>query len=453
MARYCTYLIAFLILWGLFSPQTARAQGGNCPDGLVELSPIMTGTYPNSIKLCTEADHGVGTSVELVSGQYIPCDSALAMRSILFTRWNAHPEFTFVLPPSLNFPSGSARIRYEFAALDWDNNSYPQFSEHGLSLVIRSFSPDRQLLQTVWSSPGRSTVTRATGLRWYFMDDLIVAEPNGYITIQVRQPERLHVAHYMIASLQIDDSHRWLPEYCPIPDATMPHTPTPPPVITITPSPPPSGTNTPTPTGTILPPTATALPTITPTRWPTAVGGTQQPQPTSTAYQPIEVSPEPAGTALPVVSLPDPSMPNVSWPGVPTMGSPEPINVGLTPNATSQARVDTIQGWVDDAEITSGAWSSSTNQALGWLDPDVSSTTGISTPVQIADTITTNIYAPFSYVRAVAVYMPSIWPYVLAILLMFIWIFINLLIKYGLAIVSETLEIIRKIIEVIPFVE
>ncbi len=483
MARNSTYLTLFLLLL-LTVPLPARAQSGSCPDYTNELSPSPTGTYPSNTKFCAGKDSSA--TFGIVYGDEYPCSTAINVGSTVGAVMKGEFDPLLIVPPSaMPFSAGYANMRFEFHPAGF-------FGEYTQDVLIKieSYSPTGVLrAQTVFNVRDHPSVVSQFGNTWYLPELQLAAEQNGYFTLQVVAPTPTSLADYFISGLQITDSSGF-PATCQIPGGGWP---------TATPSPtpiPPPATNTPqstpqnTPTGTWQP-TATATntpqntPQNTPTAWPTSPGGTFTPWPSATPYTPQEIDAEPTGTPLPLPFLPDIGFPSVNLPGdigygnapmpgnigfpsfpppehtsatypeinvpsVPIFSTPDGIGVSLTPNATTEAKLIEVRGWISNTEETVDRWSGATAAGLGWLNPDITSTTGISSPMQIAAAITEPITLPISYVRSLSVYVPHIWPYIFLIFLMLLWIFFNLMAKFGLAIISEILDVIRRVIELIP---
>ncbi|RMH01285.1 MAG: hypothetical protein D6706_02080 [Chloroflexi bacterium] len=434
-------LVSLLVL--LAAPGQAIAQSGTCPDWTNALEPPPTGFYPASAKVCVGPDPSANVFIAYDSD--LPCGAGVSAKPIFNTFLTGWEPIVFV-PPATMPLNGRADLGF---LLYVDVSSFPAPDE--IIFRVRSYSATGDPLSVadlyIYNYP---KITAVGGfVPAYDVKAEVDAETGGFFSITLESPGPLYISGYTISSLRVAPPGN-LPPHClaaAVPTATPTAIPTATPTAT--------GTTTPPPTA-----TATTSPTTTPTPWPTAPGGTITPLPTRTPYTPQELPPEPTITPLPNVYMPLPQMGTVTFPSVtlPTISTPDlagystpaPFDVGMTPDATTQAEISQIGGWISETQSTANQWLTSTNEALGWFSPHVTATTGISSPVEIADTMISFATQPVGYVRSLAVYMPNIWPYVLAVFLMLLWVFLNLLVKFGLAIVSEFLEVLRKVIELIP---
>jgi hypothetical protein len=432
---------AAIVIIILTLTRPAAAQNGACPDYTSALGPVPGGTHPGASAVCTS---GNGDNTFVVSGPQYPCGGGIQIHAGALDDW---PSIQLAPPAAQPYPTGVARVRFQASpATYWGGQ--PSSDVLG---VMRSYDSNGYHLQdmpfNLRDYPSR--VLDMGGIV-YLVEDLIFFEQGGYIEIHISDSNTWTIDDIFFFNWQIEDSAYPMPEVC---NSSSWPTPTP------TNSPTPSQTPTPTETPSITPtatttPTITPVPSDTPTQWPTSDGGGgETPAPTVTPYNPATVPAEPTGTELPPLQLPDVSLPSLSVPSVPEVGTPSAPNIALTPNATTQANATAISGWISDTEQMYSGWITSTKYGLSWLDPDgVGATDGISTPVQIADQMVGTIAQPISAIRGLSVYIPNIWPYLFLIFLMLIWIFFNLLVRFGIAIVGTGAEILRRVWEAIPFV-
>jgi hypothetical protein len=140
----------------------------------------------------------------------------------------------------------------------------------------------------------------------------------------------------------------------------------------------------------------------------------------------------------------------VPAPDIGPVDTPAPFTVGLTPNPTTIAMQTEISGWEEDVSLVVTRWYTATFHSLGNLDTTVTTTTGISTPGEIANAMIGTIAQPISYFRGLVLYMPNTWPYIFLILLMLAWVLFNIIAKLSVGVIAEVLEILRKLVELIP---
>jgi len=156
-------------------------------------------------------------------------------------------------------------------------------------------------------------------------------------------------------------------------------------------------------------------------------------------------------TRLSVVSMPTFGLAPLNWPGLGEFGTPEPFgNIGLTPNGTAAAQGTVIAGWGDSGLAMVTRWYTSTNFAAGTFGTEITNTTGISTPVEIAVEMGSFVGEPFKYIRGVREYIPNMWPLVLFSLLVFLWVFFTIVVKWAVGVSATVAEVVRRIIELIP---
>jgi hypothetical protein len=443
---------AVVMVWPAF------AQSGSCPSWAWELFPTPFGTSPGSLKFC-DGTNEVGTW-SLFVDQDVPCAAGLKYNEPL---WVGDIEWPLVIvpPTTMNF-SGDAKFQFY---IHGQTILGGQITE-GIVLHARSYGPGGNLLHSISIPVDDFPATLTpTGLNiWKVQNVLIHAETSGYMTLSVWEPVTfLGNGSFYIESFGITQAGQPGAEMCDIPDTPTPtptntatSTPTVPPFETPTPDPSitpsvtattdPAATSTATPSITAPAPTTTS----TSTAWSTAPGGTITPLPTATQMVIITVPPENTPTPWPAVTIPALDIPQVEFPVPVSIDTPEPIVVGLTPNATTIAMQVEIEEWVSDVGVVATRWYTSTQWGVTTLSTTVSSSTGISSPVAIAAEMAEAITTPISYAKAVQFYMPNLWPMVFFLLIATAWIFFNLIAKFGIAIGSELLELLYKIWEALP---
>jgi hypothetical protein len=102
----------------------------------------------------------------------------------------------------------------------------------------------------------------------------------------------------------------------------------------------------------------------------------------------------------------------------------------LTPDATRLAQQVTASQWMTDTEIMTSGWISETGETLGWIRGE-----GIqgTHPISAALTLATAVAAPVAIARGLELYMPNLWPYIVALLIMLFWVILTLSAKFALA--------------------
>ena len=283
---------------------------------------------------------------------------------------------------------------------------------------------------------------------------------------------------YLLTSLTIADSAGMIPVPCVVPGVpVVPPTPTPepPPPATATGTPPTAtATNTPTatPTGPTQTPTTTSTPSRTPTAtaaagtatatatpWPTSAGGTPQVAPSPTPYVYVVLTPVLA-TPISVPTIRPITFPTIdfSLPTAPTAwatvnGTPVVVVTGMAtaaPNSTAVAQLNTFVLTFDEQADGAAAYYS---QTLEIMSTNFASTT--EQVIELAE------YAsfPVRLIRAVAAYMPNLWPVLrvafYSVLIMFGMSFIEFGIMFMTMVVrvlSWLAKWVRRLWEAIPFI-
>lgn len=433
-------LIALIIIIIGIGVAHVNAQSGVCPDNTNEIQ-IPPGTYPGGTQPCTEdsARQYLRIDADAPCGGGIQDDDT----SIL----NGHLPIYMVYISPQQFPSGQARLRFIFTGWNAAGYSYLATNNDPISWQVDSFNPARQNIDTVVVSHTAGTHIQGTNFcapdaiicsgpgHYYQMEIVFDAVQNGYATLLVSSPPHISMPDYFYTSFQITDSSQPLPDHCQIPGAP---TPTPSPTSTNTPGPTSTPTHTPTldpsqtpdPTNTPGPPTNTPqhTPTNTPTLYPS------QPPPSIT-YTPHATGTIPPLNTMPAEATPTPwgayIIPTISWPTIPSsQGQPTPAGFGdLT------ALGDEI------ATIEAGLETD--------IDTTLTETTGIAAPTAIAAFITTNLSEPISYLKAVGFYLPNLWIYIAAFMLMAAWIVFNVFAKYMSGLVKVIYDLLKTLLDTI----
>lgn len=465
------FSLIFLLLVVLL-PHPARAQSGACPDETNGIT-TPTGWYPGASATCVQS---TAFTINVAYGPDFPCGSAFELISDLDSAFEDEWLPLVIVPPAgMPFPSGQARIAFVFEPI----------ARYGLFLTdvpftnpvlfsVRSYNAAAQLIgsTTIATSSATPLYRTVSENSYYNMPSVlyyemqvtgIVMAENGFLELQIVDPPPpgIHagldyLSRWFVSSFRLGDSVTGIPPLCDIPGAlptatpTYTGTPTATGTATATGTPTETATGTPPPSvtpSTTPPPTATGTstppPSSTPTYWPTAPGGTMTPPPTPTAMvNPTVIVNSP--TPYPASTVPAIVLPTLSWGGYTT---PFPIQVELTPDATSQAYLGAVGTQVAQSSLLVTRWYTNTNQALGVM---ITGTTGITTTTSTLAILVENISAPVRYVKTLEWLMPRSWPFILMVLISFAWITFITFWRYGRHTVATILETIRKLIEMIP---
>ncbi|MCA9979323.1 MAG: hypothetical protein KDD89_00755 [Anaerolineales bacterium] len=503
MARNSTYLIAVAVFICVQITSTASAQVGTCPDPITDdygNTYYLPGSQPQNTAFCLSSE------TQILSGPSFACGAAIWKPAGLFELTPNH-EF-YIATPTYASTDGEARVSFTVQAWIESNIWGETISDYARNwqYEITSFRADGTQVDTGFFSVGPSWELRSVpglgseGLAIFNQTSAIITTAvGGYTRVRVNSYDGLlppqsglNVAHAGIKQIPLSFT---MSNPCPYP-GTAPATATPPPTNTPDPSateePTPTQTNTPentptptqTPTGTIIP---TNTPTSTPTPLPTGPGVTAIPTSTPTPYSSLPQTPQPTYTPYPaptikVPNLATPRPPNLppinvsppTWPtfsaGPPTLATLPPlilptvaisatwnttntsmisrteslsITLALTPDATRQAALISATQWLSDAELITTEWTSTTGHTVAWISGEgVTGTTGIS----VATSMAQNISQPIKTTRALQVYMPNLWPFIVALILMLVWIVLNLLAKFAIALFSVLYKVIDTLI-------
>lgn len=447
-------LVALIALALALCVQNVMAQSGTCPDWTNGVSPIPPGSYPGPMAMC--ASQGLGHRVTTVLGSEYPCGGGLQVDA-----WDpanqGQAEIYLVPPSSQLFPSGRAYLRVQISADRF------AISDYDIVIGVSSFNEfDQQIGDTEFHLSAYPFVyTQWAASKVFTVQVSIPMVKDGYAVLDIRDPTGpLYVYDLYYFGFKLVDSQWPLPEYCEV-DGQLPPTLTPTPSNTPTYTPQPTNTPTPSNTPTGTPPntptpsnTPDNTPTITPSPtaqvYPTSAGGTPSPFPTRTPQTistvPVQPSPTRLGVVLfPTVSFPGVDVPTFSAPSVGALGTAEPFDMLLTPNATMQAEATLMSEFGVQAVGVISDWYTMTNWAGGIFSTTITNTTGLSSVVQIAAVMGESVAQPIGYVRALHDYMPNMWPLIIFLLLAFIWILLNLALKWVIPWFTLIFDLIKKL--------
>lgn len=463
--RYYLIVLAVAVLVTAI-PMPAQAQSGTCPDTTNQVT-TPGGWYPSGSATCVD---DTAFTVDALYSPDAPCGVVFMVDDNIDAAFEDEWPHMVVAPPAgFAFPSGAARIMFifePFSRVGMFNTVTPFLNE--VNFEVRSYYPTGQLISSSlvsttsftqkWRTVDPDDIYYVPETMYYEMSFTTPMVSDGYVDIHIIEPEPPgiwggsdYLEKYFLSSFRLGDTASGVPSLCDVPGAA---TPTPPPTATMTPVPTVTGTATATTTGT---PPATATPSTTPTGtlppspsptfWPTAPGGTMTPLPSLT---PMNNPTMEVATPTPIGEVP--TLPAIQLPSLDLQtdySTPFPFSVALTPNATAQARLNDISTRTAGGMIIVTRWYTSTNAALDVLTLDITSTTGISTPLQIATTITENISEPIRYVKSLRWMMPHSWIFVLSLILMTVWIFFILFVKFAIAVASDGATAMRRVWDIV----
>lgn len=458
-ALWLALLLAGLLL--AVAQRPAAAQTTICGDDLVPLQ-APPGTYPSTTSFCGVDDGRLSNGY----GGDMPCGGAILGYSTWPIGTGEDYIITMIPPTNQLFPSGQAKISFLWAGFSTITGL--GINEPDTSWTIRTFSSAGQQIAAtqiraddpsvdihIGNNPCGDAGWFCVGPAYWYYVTVTLAMPNQYGYVHVQASGRYKS---MFTSFRVGDAAGGAPGMCDVPGAP---TPTPEPSAT------PDGTATNTPTATLTS-TPTETPTGTPptptlTGTPTATDFSTAPPPDET-WTPRPTQPAPTSTPIILVTVPAQATPtpfgNATMPplilataDLPEPGlifpTPPPITVDGTP-ISNTVNVGDISTRTAEMMIIVTRWYTTTEQAFTWIDPTITTTTGISSPVQIAAMMAESVAAPISWIRAIQYMMPNAWPMVLAALLSLAWMVFIIIAKFAIAVIAEVIEVIRKLIELIP---
>lgn len=437
MARRYTALVLIALLAILLSPATpARAQDGACPPGSYKIG-TPEGTWPTLTIMCT---YNVGVvSVVSTNPETWPCSQHVLHK-------NLHPitgtpqHWIVVVPYEHTFLGQRARIEF----LVFTKSTLPQVFPPGheiddVEIIISHHNRNGQFYSQI-----RSPLSKYRKINTFWLDGLGVRRFYPVYIVEEHVPATPHGGYFMIKldygeSGVLDTDHDWalsslhvgsenytFPEHCLIPNANLPGappTPSPQPTPTLLPTwtPNPGATATPVPQTTpeaTAPPDATAYPTWTPSP---VFFPTTQAETTPTPWAPVV-------------------LPTVDWP------TPRPTEIWASGDGGDGSAGD---GLADLVAAINNDWQPAIDSTDDWADPH-SDSTGTVAPVIVAMEMAQNISKPISYVKSIGYFMPNLAPYVTYLLMLASIIVFSILSKFSLSLAARILEIIRRILELIP---
>jgi hypothetical protein len=475
---------------------SALAQAPNCPANSTQLA-LPYGTYPGSSVVCATADNQ-----QTVNDPFYPCGSAVETTPGIAIGFS---PMLFMPPLTMAFPSGHAGVAFALSidyALPWPAHAVPR-------VQVTSYSSGGMMLgQINMEDPFRIDHVAGDKYIYYYVNSANLGclvpgcQPyvpmmmGGYIRLDVTNYTSTGVDRYGFSSVRIVDSGQVPPDMC----GGIPYPVPPPPTPTPQGTPTPTNTPTHTPTGVWDTPTPTNTSpaiTLTPTLWPTSPGITTTPRPSSTPVA-LATIPVHMPTTLPQPTWPGLNLPAVSFP-LPEIAAPTPVNVqvpqwvvpffaplefpvptagapitppfgytwtlpaigtpvaaisvpvaltltvGLTPNPTLAAATGVISGTLVEWQIAATRWYTVTSSG-----DFLASDTGIGSTVETLSTFVENLSLPIRYLKSLQDWFPNIWPFIVFLLISFAWINFVIMAKFLTHNGTKILEIIRRLIELIP---
>lgn len=463
LARYRAYLVLVIITIIVFvavAPPVA-GQNGVCPDDTEQLQ-TPPGTYPAGSSVCKPS--GADNISTGFHGD-APCGGGVIVSDDL--PWGSDHPITRIVPPAgQGYPNGKAKMSFIFTSfsvygtryedeVNWRLESY---GPTGIRLASTTISSN-SYTQVLGENPCEGYYICASNKAlWYIVNEVeLSAAQGGWFELKVSWPANYaQMPHYWYTSMQVWPADFPAPPLCSIPGGELP-TPTPTPGPTNTPQPTntpegPTATNTPGPSPTpTITPTATTPPTATGTAYPTQEPPeeTWTPQATNTPQQLVTRPAEDTPTPFAMETMPAITLPGIQYPSVGGVPTARPFDLDLTPNATNEARATEMASGVATVGAVATRWLTPSVEGIGYMSTTVTTTTGISSPVDIAELLVSDLTRPIAFIKFLGLYMPNTWPLILFVLLAAAWVFFNLIVKYGIAIVSESLEVLRKIVDLV----
>lgn len=451
-------LSGWFVIVATLSP--ALAQAYSCPPGTHHLT-TPTSTYPAESIICSTSGSSFTRSVN-----FYPCDQEIVVQNHVV--YGAGPGGSapwgpkiYIAPPPSVYMSQVSKIRmYMYSTQNAslfppgpiageDLGGFAEVTSYNLDgiqhdQVVVNFD-DMQEIETGYIQLGLTYYYRL------FLLDVNIENREAYSNLySVRfkfNPGAVYwIDAHIITSVQISPMDYPIPEMCQAPGTNLP---------TSTPNWTPPPTRTPIPSTTPFP-TWTPNLTPSPTYWPlpTAPGGTSLP--TMTLAPPVIIT-------VPAESTPTPfapaSLPTLSFPSVPTYAGATPWSTAVIPTIAFPTIEAADTPEIPDneppdigplLELLDSDWISDSTSIVSMLDPSVTDTTVISSPNQIVTVMTSGVGLPVSYIKAVNLYMPNTWPYILAGFGFVLWFMFNIIARFILTNLGKILDIVRRVIELIP---
>jgi len=292
---------------------------------------------------------------------------------------------------------------------------------------------------------------------WRYFDNVITVNDHGYLWLVENNLSFDYSAPkggFVISGLYLDKANNTFPNLCenifPTPTTFPTWTPYP--------------TWTATPTGTL---TFTPTPTNSPTPLPTSAGQTSTPSPTSLPF--YTWTPRPTTTAWPTST---PVYVSTSWltpagewgtPIIPTLApiaTIPAISAGFTPNATYQARVESVSTSIAFGSIMETRMFTMTEGLISYtidLDQYIVGAPDLETAFDPASTGTiTNPKFTLKYLAMILAwfkglmqYIPHLAPFLLAFLAAFLWRFWVVFVGFAIRAIAFMTSLLARIIELI----
>lgn len=476
LARLSIILIAIATILIIKPGKAVWAQYGACPSYSIPILPNPIGIFRSDMSLCrlgSTSSYELQTTNGLPAYESYPCDGQFILRPTQYiSNYFEHTRVLQIVPPYYQYLGSRARIRFLLFNASYHFGGGVTFDPFLISsddpvLHVQSGNPDTgQLLDYTYTIEYMPMVlgfhdgvvgVPGNGDWWYqvYLVDVGIdtwADYGGFFNVYVEWRENTGTHNpwgmaYGIGSIQVGNENEPFPAHCAVPGAVLPQTPTPTPTGTIAPTP--TGTRIPTRT----PDPSSPTPTRHTTPFPTAPGGT--PLPTRTLIPPVinTIPAEATPSPYPNPNL-DPlifptihsgggvsatvSIPTIAWPTIEAANVPEFPTPGEGPD------------WTGLIGLLDSDWISDTGAIASSLDPALTDTTVISSPNEIAAVVASSVGTPVAYFKLIPFYMPNTWPYIFTGFLFVVFMIFNIIAKFVLNNLGKILDIIRRIIEIIP---
>lgn len=430
--RLATALAVAIFAWLLAWP-AADVAAQECPFGF---HPVNTprGWYPDDLEVCGSSTF---FTVETEHPDDLICRQQLKEFGPLWPGENK----SFLVLSDHTLSNG---IRIKFVYMSRPRSLYNMPERGDIEIIFEYFSSDgtRQEMEAhtldEYQTQERSYLNDA-GLPvyyWAYYVDELIATPSNQSDGMIRITFDLGTAFdeidlypyddFYIASLGFTQSGWNHPDYC---DSVGP-------TATPTPGDPPTeATPTPWPTSDYVTPNPTATPT--PIVWPTVPA-----RATATPWDPPSLSP--------II------WPTVDWPAVPTVEPPPPVEVTVESGSVIEERSTRTYEMAGDVVDIATRWAEPIDWAAGSIDPGGATGSGITGTVPVSTTAgamastVSSIAYPFRFLRSVKAYMPNTWRALFPLFLVFLIVFGVHLAKFAVTIISEVLEVIRRLWDALP---
>lgn len=457
--RYFPHLIILgLLLLALLVPATAYAQDGSCPPNTVTLGGAPQGFGSAITDTCATSLSFQWIVDDTVNNHY-PCDQFIYTDADNLYAPDTWEKVVLINDPT-RWLSNIAHIRfYIYTVVEYAGQPgaliYPGLALHDDDQIIIEYFDSSGNLFFSYGEPASyyhwgATYFTLNGINHYYniyrVDQFIDTDDGygGYFRVSVDQPSFQGTAFHPVrawglASVMLGSLFDYLEPWCDVP-VTMPATATPPPTPTIAATWTPSGS------------------TPTPYTTPGATNPATTPQPTwtPTVFIYPTLPAESTATPWPVPQLQPLVFPTLEVPTLAPIATPAPVTVGISTTIQAEERATTTWDMFSGSIDIATRWATPVAWSLDSFDTDTGYDSGISGTVPLSSTAGAfgaalgSITYPVRFMRTVAAYMPNTWRIIVIVFGMFLVIFGNTIAKLAVTIISEVINIIRRVWEAIP---